>query len=194
MRGQWIWACSAVLLGLAAGGKASAQGQATMARANAGLNAATADPTSARTVLAAAAGKISPGQWESTTEIIDMHMSGLPAGMPKGAMNRFKPPKTTTSQCITPEQAANPEAQMLANQKKGQCTVQNFAMAGGKMDVRMSCAGPSGQGKGDVHMAGTYSATRYEMNGTMKAANPNGMVMTMTSHTVGHRTGACTGG
>lgn len=137
--------------------------------------------------------KITPGQWETTTEIVDMKMQGLPDNVPPEMLARFKPKPITVKTCVTPEQAANPKAEMMAAQKDNQCTVARFDMSGGKIDIAMSCADKKQRGKADISMKGSYTPASYTMNGAMKMNGEEGMSMNMTTRTTGKRLGACPG-
>ena len=138
---------------------------------------------------------IQPGEWESTTEVVDVRMDNPPPGMPNGMLDMMKGRKTSTKNCITPEQAANPEAEFLASQKNDQCTYKGFQMTGGVIKGTVSC--PSGDGgTADVAMTGSYTPASYVMEMEMNAANLGGpsaagMAMWMKMRTTGKRIGEC---
>ena len=136
-----------------------------------------------------------PGEWESTSEVIDVQIEGGPEGMPAGIADMMKGRKTVTKNCITPEQAANPSAEFLTTQKDNKCTYSDFAMKGGTMTGKVSC--PAGDsGKADMAMKGSYTPDSYDMTMNMNAAGmgggaPAGMTMVMTVRTSGKRIGEC---
>lgn len=131
--------------------------------------------------------KIEPGQWEATNEIV----SASGAGLPPEALAQMKGHKTTVSNCITPEQAAQPNANFLAAQQNSDCTYQGFEMRGGKMSGTMSCEGGEMPGKMVMKMSGTYGPRSYDMTMDMTTGGPAGEAMTIKARTVGKRTGQC---
>lgn len=138
---------------------------------------------------------LSPGQWETTSEIVDVQMEGAPKGMPPGALDRMKGRKTTFKNCITPEQAANPSADFLTAQKDSKCTYSGFQMTGGTVQGAISCpAGPGGAMK--ATMKGVYGAESYDIAMEMNTAGGGGatapgMSMHMKMRTSGKRIGEC---
>jgi len=135
--------------------------------------------------------KLTPGEWEMTSEVVDLKVEGLPAGVPESALGQMRPPKTTVKSCLTPEDAANPNARMLTAQKDNRCTSTRANMSGGRIDIAMSCPAPQGDGTMTLTMTGQYGASSYEMNGDMAVEGPNGVHMTMKSHTTGRHIGDC---
>jgi len=184
----------AALLPLAACNKSAEPG------ANAGGANDAAGANGAETAQGAVAGssgapaggiKITPGEWETVNEVVDLKIEGLPQGTPPGAMDQMRPPKTTVKSCVTPEDAENPNARMLAAQKDNRCTTSRMDMSGGRIDIAMACPAADGRGSATISMTGQYSATSYEMNGDMVMNGPNGMNMTLKSRTTGRRIGDC---
>ena len=72
------------------------------------------------------------GRWEIKME---MDMPGLPAGMPP----------VTTEQCITPEQAANPQKMAppmgRGGARGGDCTISDYKVDGNKVTYNVKCEG-----------------------------------------------------
>lgn len=132
--------------------------------------------------------RITPGLWETVVDVTDLQIQG--SNMPPQMLKNMKPPRTTVRRCVTPAEAANPRAQMLAA-NDGKCDVRRMQMAGGKLSVAMTCADPQGGGKADIAASGTYTATSYRMTGTVKASGSRGMTMNIKSSTTGRRVGAC---
>lgn len=138
-----------------------------------------------------AALKMEPGQWEVTNEILSANAPGLP----EQAVKEMVGQKTTASNCVTPEQAANPSANFLAAQKNSNCTYQNFSMEDGRMTGTLTCSGGQVPGEMEMKMAGEYSARSYAMNTEMNAKGmPGGMTMTIKARTSGRKVGECTPG
>lgn len=136
--------------------------------------------------------QLQPGQWETTTLITAMDVAGLPAD----AMQAATGTRTTTSNCITPAQAARPDANILSGTKDGNCTYQRFSMAGTKIDAAMTCAPlgtPAGApGKIAMTLAGTHARDRFDIGMAMNTDLPGNLAMTMKATVAGRRTGACT--
>src|SRR5690606_1756512 len=95
------------------------------------------------------------GQYESTVELLDMQMPGVPEqakaqmraaaaeGMAK--TNRF---------CLTEEEAAKGAEQLLQNMADSTCSVERFDVSGSAIDAKMSCSGEGGM-QGQVALQGT---------------------------------------
>jgi len=139
---------------------------------------------------------LQPGEWETTSEIVDVKMEGAPKGMPPGAIDAMKGRKTTFKNCITPEQAANPSGDFLTAQKDNKCTYSGFQMTGGTVQGAISC--PAGAGPGmKATMKGVYSPTSYDIGMDMNTGGGGGasapaMSMQMKMRTTGKRIGECT--
>ena len=134
--------------------------------------------------------KLEPGQWEATNEILTASAPGIPPE----ALRQMVGQKTSVSNCVTPEQAANPSANFLSAQKDSKCSYQNFSMKSGRMTGTMTCSGPGMPGRMVMKMEGTYQPASYAMNMDMATEGlPGGMNMTVKARTVGRRVGPCTG-
>ncbi|PWG02853.1 DUF3617 domain-containing protein [Sphingosinicella humi] len=134
--------------------------------------------------------KIQPGQWEATNEII----SASAPGVPEEALAQMVGQKTTVSNCITPEQAAQPNANFLAVQKTSDCTYQDWSMQDGRMTGTMTCTGGQLPGTMVMKMDGTYSDEAYDMTMDMETGGlPGGVTMTVKARTSGERVGECVG-
>lgn len=139
--------------------------------------------------------KLTPGQWETTIEILDMKMEGLPEGAPAGMMNNMLGSKTTVKSCITKEQAEKPNADFLSAQKDANCTYSSFDMSGGLIKAAMTCSGKDRPGELKLNMTGKYAPDRYEMNQEMNMAGfQPGMSMAMKSKVTGRHIGDCPAG
>ena len=115
------------------------------------------------------------GKWEITME---MDMPGLPAGMPP----------VVTTQCITPEEAADPQKmapQMgRGGRSGGNCTVSDYKVVGNKVTYSVKC-------EGRQPMSGTgeflYAADSYVGTITMDMGGRG----TMKTKQTGKRLGDC---
>ena len=141
---------------------------------------------------------LQPGQWETTSEIVDVTMENAPQGMPAGMLESMKGHKTTFKHCLTPEQAEKPDADFMSGQKDSKCTYSGFSMSGGAVKGTVSCPSGEGGGTATISMEGIYTPASYTMNMTMDGAGmggggrmPGGMSMHMKMKTTGKRTGEC---
>jgi len=129
--------------------------------------------------------KVEPGQWESTTEIISA--SG---GLPQEQLRQMTGRRTSTSNCITPAQAARPSANFIAAQQDSDCGYQQFRMEAGKISGRMTCSG--GQGETTTVMSGDYGPRSYDMRVQVETPGlPGAEPVTVVTRTRGRRVGAC---
>jgi hypothetical protein len=138
----------------------------------------------ALSVSVVAQGPRRDGKWEVK---IEMQMSGMPAGV--------QLPVQTTTQCITPSDAADPSKSVpQAPPGRGgrggpeNCKMENYKAEGNKVSYTMKCDPPNA-----MTMVGdfTYGTDTYE--GTMKAdIDRGGQAMAMTMKYTGKRIGDCT--
>ncbi len=131
------------------------------------------------TVLGAqGAGPRRDGNWQVT---IQMEMPGLPQQMP---------PMVTT-QCITKEEAADPQKSLPQRPQRGgmpdQCKVSDYKTDGNKITWSVRCEGQNAMtGTGEaIYKDDTYTGAMV-MNMTQ-----NGQPMTMTMKVAGKRLGDC---
>ncbi len=118
------------------------------------------------------------GNWEVT---MTMEMPGMPTAMPPFTMK----------QCVTKEQAENPE--MLMPQQPGRgakpddCKVSDYKTSGNKVTWSMTCTGATPMtGTGEF----VYAENTYQ--GTMKMnMDQGGKPMAMTMKYAGKRLGDC---
>ena len=126
------------------------------------------------------------GKWEVTTQ---MEMAGMPAG--RGM------PAITVTQCITKEQAEDPQKMVPQPPPRGgqqsDCKVSDYKMLGNKVTWTMKCTTPQAvavDGTGEV----TYGNDTYEGTMTMNMTTARGgqsMPMQMTMKMNGKRLGDC---
>jgi hypothetical protein len=118
---------------------------------------------------AAAAIRPEPGQYRTTTELLEFNVPGAPDALKQqmqaqmgGAAEVAKP----TLSCLTPEQAAaNGPEEMAKNMAEGNCTVARFDVAGGSISSEMQCTGADGITT-NVVMDGQMTATSSTMTMT----------------------------
>lgn len=132
--------------------------------------------------------KLKPGKWETTTLITDMNVPGLPAQATQGATGT----RTTTSNCITPAEAAKPDASLFTGRKDANCTYQRFSMADAKIDAAMTCQPPGLPGTMAMTLSGNHSDTAFAMGMAMTSDTPGPGAMTMKATVSGRHVGPCT--
>lgn len=128
----------------------------------------------------AASVSLSPGEWELTSETMELNIPGMPAGaMPKEAMQ-----KTSVKTCLTPDQTGKPDASFFSGQRNPNCTYEGFEMTGGTVNGTISCKAEGGAQK--IAIAGKYEPESYDMRMDMQSER-----MSMKMHTTGKRIGDC---
>lgn len=130
-----------------------------------------------------------PGRWESAMKLDSMESVNLPP-QAKEAMSKQQGMTQTFSSCLTPEQAARPNAEFFQKGAFG-CTYDTFTMAGGRIDAVMTCKERAGAQK--VRMNGTYGPDAYTMAITSEGQMQPGMDMKMAMTITSRRTGECNG-
>lgn len=132
--------------------------------------------------------RIEPGLWERSTAIVDLSAQGAPREM----VTRMRERRSSNRYCITPEQAARPDANFLAAREGGRCVSRSFAMADGRMSGDMVCTDPGSQAQWTARLQGRYAASDYELEMIMEMPNPfESGQMLITSRTQGRRVGVC---
>jgi hypothetical protein len=184
-----IAATTAAILMLAAcssgGGSGNEQAPANEAGAAAGGEAGASDTGGAGGGAASLA--LQAGEWETTVQVTSMSMPN----MPQGATTQTPPP-TTIRSCITPEQAARPNANFLTGTgETGGCNFENFSMAGGRLQGAVTCNAQGTTMRSTFE--GQFTATSYEMT-TQVESNAGGMAMNMATRTTARRVGDCPAG
>lgn len=135
-----------------------------------------------------ATAELSPGQWETTVEILRMDMGNVP-GMPAG-MTPPRPAPTTVRSCLTPQQARRPNAGFMAGNNEAGCAYENFSMAGGRVQGTMTCNQQGSTVRATVN--GSFSPESYRMESDSQV-NSNGVSVSTTTRVTGRRIGDCPG-
>lgn len=156
-------------------------------------------PRSADEVIAEA-GKLDaprPGQYETSVEMIDFSIPGLPAQQAKqmksmmGGMG-----DQTSAYCLTSEEAEKGFEESVRKMTEGtgemNCEFGRFAVDGGKLDAALSCKGPQGM-NADIDLTGTATAETSAMRMKMvqKAKMIPGGEMRMEMQMNSRRIGEC---
>lgn len=109
-----------------------------------------------------------PGEWESTIQVSAANMPQMPPGVSMPGMQPI-----TARFCITPEQAANPNADVLGGSRNASpagCTTENFSFAGGRISGTTTCN--MGRGTMRTAISGQFTPTTYEM--TLQSSSDTG--------------------
>ena len=152
-------------------------------------------------LLAACSGggsdQIQPGMWETTSRMTEVEIPGMPPAMAEQMKAQLANQTQTNSQCITPEQAANPAGNMLNQGGDAQgCTFADSTFSGGVIRVRGTCPGPGGAGQATMSWEGTYTATTMEGRIVAEVTAPPGAApgpqnIKMSGTLTSRRTGDC---
>ena len=102
-----------------------------------------------------------PGKWESKMTLEKIEMPGMPAEM-QGMMKQQLGKVTTSTSCLTPDEANRPDAKFFQPGDASGCTYKTFNMGGGKIDAEMVCE--EGGMQQNMKMNGTYSGDAYTMH------------------------------
>lgn len=142
-------------------------------------------------VDAAGGARFNPGEWETTVETVSVEIPGLEGAMKDEMTRMMLQRKQVGKNCITPEQAKSPPAEVLA-QSKGRCTYETFTMTGGKIDGTMVCDAEGG--KMTMKISGTFSDNSFAIDNDMETTMPGGArTMKIKARTSGKRIGECPG-
>jgi len=142
---------------------------------------------------------LQPGQWETTIRMTSIEVPGAPEAMVTQMRAQMANQVDTRSQCITPQEAANPAGNML-NPDGGRegCTFTDNVFAGGVINVNGSCPGPGGRGSARMGLQGSFTATTMEGRVTAEVTAPPGaappgtpQTVRMTGTMASRRTGDC---
>jgi hypothetical protein len=128
--------------------------------------------------------RLQPGQWEMKVEVKN---AGLP-NMPAGVADAMKTVSTTTTACLSEEDAAKPA--IFSGKTDESCKSEGFEYQGGRVSGTITCGGADGDGKMTIRTEGTFSPTGFQTTSRSEIEGP-GMKMTTESSVVGRRIGEC---
>jgi hypothetical protein len=132
--------------------------------------------------------RVEPGLWELSSAVLEAQGPNLP----REAQARIKGHRQHARNCITPEQAARPEANFLRRQVDSNCTYRGFSMRGGRVRGEMRCTGGDMPGTMTTSMDGRYGARSYDVRMHMTSTEmPLGANMIIDTRTIGRRIGDC---
>jgi hypothetical protein len=132
--------------------------------------------------------RIEPGLWALSSAVVDARGPNLP----REAQARMKGHRQNVRGCVTPAQAARPEATFLTRQAGSRCTYRDFAMRGGRLRGEMRCTGGGLPGSMTTTMDGQYGPRGYDVRMRMTSTGmPEGANMIIDTRTIGRRIGDC---
>jgi hypothetical protein len=132
---------------------------------------------------------VRPGLWEVASAVVEARQPGLPVEL----ANRIRGPRAAVRHCITPEQAARPDAAFLAGRRSGQCSYRDFAMQDGRIGGAMTCRDPGGA-ETRARMSGRYGPERFEMRMDMETPGIGAGTLAVVVRQSGRRIGDCPAG
>jgi hypothetical protein len=140
---------------------------------------------------------LQPGMWESTVQFTTIEMPGAPPEAAAALQAMMARPQTR-SNCMTPEQAANPTSAMASPEgARAGCTFEQNGFANGTINVRGTCADAT-RGNLQMTMTGSYTATTMEATVDQRMTAPTGTAGPQSLHLAGRmtarRTGDCPAG
>ena len=131
--------------------------------------------------------EVRPGLWEIESAIVAVSEKGLP----REIAERMKGPRRTVRRCITSEEAARPDAGLLAARRTGRCSDEAVEMRGGRIAGAMTCRDDAGAGT-RLRIGGRYRAEAYEIRIAMETPGIGpGRTMTLVTRQSGRRVGDC---
>ncbi len=132
---------------------------------------------------------LQPGMWTITATVNELTVTGMPEEQ-AAAMRQSIDPSRPQSQCMTPQQAANPLSSMA---EQGTCTFARSVFSGGTIDVAATCRQPN-QDEVQITLLGSYTAetitAQYRADGRFTTTgSPQTLHMSVAMN--GRRTGHC---
>lgn len=165
----------------------------------AGCGSEATDQKSADEVIAEASkmARPLPGLYETTAQLREFSMPGVPAAQLEMMKKRFAANAGRTSNfCLTKAQAESGFEDMVRQMGEAgegvKCSFSRFDAAGAKLDAALNCTGPGGMNMA-MNMDGTLAPDRSDMTMTMKNSSSMmpGMEMTMVMQSQSKRIGEC---
>ena len=137
--------------------------------------------------------KMTPGEWETSVELIDMTIPDMPPALRDKMMQSMRGPKVVGKQCVTQADVDKPNGGLFSG-SKGRCDYKNFSMSAGTIKAEMTCQGGPNDGTMAMTMDGTYGPTQFSLLNDAKALDgQGGETMHMKAKVTGKRLGDCQG-
>lgn len=137
---------------------------------------------------------LQPGQWETRVQFSSIEMPGAPEAVLVPMRAAMSQPQVR-SECMTPEQAANPTGRMMnTGSNPNACQFPENVFTGGTIRVRGTCQDPA-RGTMQISWDGSYTATTMEARVSAEMRAPPGaqgpQTIRMSGTMSGRRTGDC---
>jgi hypothetical protein len=151
----------------------------------------TAEPSAAAPAGGGGEGNlIRPGEWEMKVEAVDVDAPGMPAQVKQMMASAMAGTKKTIRECITPEQARRPSADVFTGNGKSGCTSKDFSTSGGRLHGTINCPAENGGGMVTLTMDGQFNPEGYTASQTM-VTEAAGSKITIKARVSGRRVGEC---
>lgn len=134
----------------------------------------------------AAAQAIQPGNWDVRSTAVDLVVPGTPAFMLKMAKGKSK----TERRCVTPENAAEGIAVVLAPDAKSNCRQNSSQASGGRFEQVLSCTQKSGAPL-RVIRTGSYDTAGFTARLIMTGQTSRGAMRVVMDQTARNTARAC---
>jgi hypothetical protein len=129
---------------------------------------------------------IQTGRWDVTSTAVDLVVPGAPAFLLRMAKGRSK----SERKCVSPAQAADGIAALLAPDPKAQCHVDSQRIADGRYQQTLTCPQKNGRPI-SISRAGTYDASGFAGRLDMGGQTPKGAMHVTLDQKATHGTGGC---
>lgn len=133
-----------------------------------------------------AAVEVRPGLWEVSSELLSASQPGIPLEIAE----RMKGPRGSVRHCMTPEQAARPDANFVAGRRSGECSYAGFEMREGRIAGRMTCRAADGS-ETRARMSGSYGPERFDIRMDMETPGFGAATLAVVMRQSGRRLGEC---
>jgi len=150
---------------------------------------------------------LNPGAWTTTSEIVNVELPSIEGQDPQMAeamIGSMKGRKTSTTTCLTPEQAKSPNAGLIGGKEGGQCSFESFSLSHGTLDSVMSCHKEGEAARMVIATHGSYSGDEVALDAVMRVDTAEriekvekgekteaAQTLRLHARITGKRTGAC---
>ena len=131
---------------------------------------------------------LTPGQWETVTEVTDF--ASADGGRP--AIDTPKGTKLSNSVCVAAGEEKQPPAVLLAGAPEYSCKYGNHYMSGGTLNSELDCTREGVRGQVMMGVDGSYTADTFEANQSLATYLPGTGDVRISAKVTGRRTGECT--
>jgi hypothetical protein len=113
-----------------------------------------------------------PGQYETKVQLLEIEVPDIPGADSARLKEMMKSQmSSTTTHCVTAQDAQNATRQMLQTPDRENCTYSKFEVSGGNVEAEMSCTNPDGSTSG-MQLSGQMGREQSKMQMTLDQAMP----------------------